>query len=139
MQKKFEIIDHTADIGITAYGSDLGELMSNAAGGMVSLIMDPRKIEKKLSRTIELQAADGAALLVRWLNELIYELEVERLIFAEFSLVTEGATKLKAVCWGERIDRERHKLKREIKAATYHNLHILKEKDVYSASVIFDI
>jgi SHS2 domain-containing protein len=90
-------------------------------------------------KTIELQESDTVALLVKWLNELLYEFEVNGLFFSGFTVVMQGDTRLTAECKGEKYDPARHRIKREVKAATYHNLNIVKGEDGFSATVIFDI
>ncbi len=139
MNKQFEIIDHTADIGIVAYGSDYAALFKNAAVGMLSLITDLSKVEKKLVKEIVLQEQDSVTLLVGWLNGLLYELDAEHLIFNDFALVMQDGDRLTATCYGEKLDPQKHAIRREIKAATYHNLNIMKEDNAYSAAIIFDI
>jgi SHS2 domain-containing protein len=139
LQKQFEIIDHTADIGIIAYGSDLAALFKNAALGMLSLITDLHKVENRLRKEIVLQEQDSVTLLVAWLNGLLYELETEHFIFNDFALDMRDGKRLAATCYGEKLDPQKHAIRREIKAATYHNLNIVKEDDVYSAAIIFDI
>jgi len=139
MRRRFEVTDHTADIGITAYGQDLAELMANAACGMLTLIADPQTVDSTLTAKIKLEERDDVTLLVVWLNTLLYELDVNRLLFREFDIVMSGPTKLSAVCRGEKLDLTKHSLIREVKAATYHNLSIREENGTYSASIIFDI
>jgi SHS2 domain-containing protein len=139
MDRRFEIIDHTADIGITAYGEDLADLMASAAYGMLAIIIEPETVSSTLTANIELEEPDEVALLVGWLNTLLYELDVNRLLFREFDIVISGLTKLSAVCRGEKLDLAKHRLKREVKAATYHNLDITRQKGIYSARIIFDI
>lgn len=139
MERKFDVTDHTADIGIAAYGESMAELMANAAYGMVSLMTDSGNIHRKLSKTIELQEVDGVALLVKWLNELLYVFEVEGLLFSSFNIVMHGETSMTAICLGENYDPARHHVEREIKAATYHSLEIAKEMGGYSTRIIFDI
>jgi SHS2 domain-containing protein len=139
MHRRFEVTDHTADIGITAYGKDLSDLMVNAAYGMLTLIVEPQAVNSIETGKVELEERDEVTLLVAWLNTLLYELDVNHLLFKEFDIVVSGGTKLSAVCRGERLDRARHCLKRQVKAATYHNLCITREKGIYSASIIFDI
>jgi SHS2 domain-containing protein len=139
MHRRFEVIEHTADIGITAYGKDLAELMANAAYGMLTLIVEPETVSSTVTGKIELEERDKVTLLVEWLNTLLYELDANRLLFKEFDIVISGETKLSAVCHGEKLDLRRHRLKREVKAATYHNLDIIREKDGYAATIIFDI
>ncbi|MHB8084218.1 MAG: archease [Dehalococcoidia bacterium] len=139
LKKQFEIIDHTADIGIVAYGGDLNELLKNAAIGMLSLITDLRCVEKKLVKEIVLQEQDSVALLVGWLNSLLYELDAEHLIYKDFDLVIQNGDRVKATCYGEKLDIQKHVIRREIKAATYHNLEIKNQDNIYSATIIFDI
>jgi len=139
MKKRFEVTDHTADIGIIAYGGSLAELMVNSAAGMVSLMMDTASIEESINKTVELSEPDTVTLLVKWLNELLYMFDADRMIFGSFDIVMHGDTRLTAVCGGEKYTPARHRITREIKAATYHNLDIVKEKDGYSARIIFDI
>ena len=139
MDRRFEVTDHTADIGVTAYGKDLAELMANAACGMLSLIVEPHTVNCTLTAKIELEERDDVTLLVEWLNTLLYELDVNRLLFGEFDIVMSGETKLSAICRGEKFDPDKHRLIREVKAATYHNLDITMVKGIYSAAIIFDI
>jgi SHS2 domain-containing protein len=137
--KTYEILDHTADIGIACYGADLMQLFSNAALGLYSLIIDIDNIKEELQREISLSSQDKEGLLVDWLNELIYVFDVEHVIFkrCEFSRLNDNT--LQARCFGDKINPEHQTVKREVKAATYHMLEIKSKKDGYEARVIFDI
>ncbi len=128
----------TADIGIIARGRGLNELFASAAAGMVHLLADEKTIRLEVKRNISLEAGDTETLLVEWLNELLYLLDTERLLLYEFEIRIE-LNKLSAKCRGMAIDRRKHELKREIKAATYHDLRITREGSLYSAKIIFDI
>ena len=139
MSKPFQTIDHTADIGIRAFGEDLPEAFANAAKGMFSLITDLRKVRAEITFDLEVSAPQQSALLVEWLNELLYRFEVEHLLFRRFIISDLGATGLKAVAFGEKIDLRRHQLKRDIKAATYHGLKIESGQRGYQIEVILDI
>lgn len=127
---RFEVIDHTADVGIVAYGKDLKEAFANAAFGMFSLIADLEKVRGSISREIDVQSTDQEALLVDWLNELLYLFDVEHIIFKRFEITALSQKKLKAKVYGEKIDTSRHQLKTAVKAATYHMLKIEKNKGV---------
>jgi SHS2 domain-containing protein len=137
--KPFEIIDHTADIGIIAYGSDIKQVFANAALGLFNLMADLDNLKEGTKREIELSAEDVEVLLVEWLNELIYISDVEHIIFKRFEINELSNTKLKATCFGEKIKPGQHRLKREIKAATYHMLRINKEDRNYKVQIIFDV
>jgi SHS2 domain-containing protein len=139
VEKPFEIIDHTADIGIVAYGTDVKQVFANAALGLFNLMADLDKIKEDFQREIELSAEDVEVLLVEWLNELIYIVDVEHVIFKRFEIDELTSNQIRAKCFGEKIKPGQHKLKREIKAATYHMLKISKHNGSYKVQVIFDI
>jgi SHS2 domain-containing protein len=139
VEKPFEVIDHTADIGIVAYGDDIKQVFANAALGLFNLMADLDDFEEGLQRDLELSAEDVEVLLIEWLNELIYIFDVEHIIFKKFEIEKLTSTEVKARCFGEKIKPGQHKLKREIKAATYHMLRISKEDGTYKVQVIFDI
>ncbi|MFC1848056.1 archease, partial [Chloroflexota bacterium] len=118
---RFEFIDHTADIGIIGYGSDLSEAFANTAYGMFTLITDLEGLNEDFSRDIDIQAPDREALLVSWLNELIYIFDVDYVILHQFYISSLSESRLQAKVSGEKIDSSRHQLKTAIKAATYHS------------------
>jgi len=137
--KAFEIIDHTADVGIIAYGTDMRQLFSNAALALFSLIIDTESIEGKLQHNLEVTSKDRDDLLVEWLNELIYLFDAEHILFNRFEIESLSRNQLKAICYGESFDPLRHKIKTGVKAATYHLLKIDKNNSGYKAQIIFDI
>lgn len=139
MDRPFEIFDHTADIGIIAYGTDISELFANAALGLFNLMVDLDNLRENVEHVVQLSAEDKETLLVEWLNELIYIFDVERLAFKRFKIDELTDNTLTAKCFGEKVDPQRHNIMREIKAATYHMLQINKQNGIYQARIIFDI
>lgn len=139
MDKKYEIIEHTADIGIRAFGGDLKELFINSAQGMFAIIADLDKVEIKKSIEIECRANNVEELLVNWLGELLYRFNVDEILLREFSITELNDNYLKGEAKGEKFDRARHSLKSEIKGITYHNLKIEKKDNFWQAEVIFDV
>jgi len=138
MDKDFEIINHTADVGIVAYGADLSQAFTNAARALFSLITDLDDVAEVLHRDVELTAPDEEGLLVEWLNELIYLFDTENILFKRFDIILLNHTQLKARSYGEKVDKSKHKLKTGVKAATYHMLKVDKA-DVCQVQVLFDI
>jgi SHS2 domain-containing protein len=138
MGRDFEIIEHTADAGIRAYGTDLQEAFANAARGLFSLITELDNIREVEYRDIKLNAPDQESLLVEWLNELIYLFDAENMIFARFDIAQLSETRLRARVYGEKVDSSRHRLKMGVKAATYHMLNI-DESNGWQVQVLFDI
>ena len=138
MEKDFEIVDHTADVGIIAYGADMSQAFANAARALFSLITELDDVDEVLHRDIELTASDEESLLVEWLNELIYQFDTEGIIFKRFDIIQLDNTQLKARSYGEKVDSSKHKLKTGVKAATYHMLKVDKG-DGCKVQVLFDI
>ena len=136
-KKRFELIEHTADIGLTAYGDTLAETFANAAFGLFSIIADLDNVRETESRSVEVGADDAQMLLVDWLNELIYLFDVERLLFKRFEISHFETSRLKANCFGERYDPSRHQVKLGVKAATYHRVQVDPLKN--QVRVILDV
>ena len=136
--KDFEILEHTADTGIIAYGKDLKQAFANAARGLFSLITELESVNEVLEWDIEASAADRDSLLVTWLNELIYIFDTENILFKRFDITRLSQRHLVARAHGEKVDRARHELKTGVKAATYHMLAV-EQKDGWRLQVLFDI
>jgi SHS2 domain-containing protein len=135
--KKFELIEHTADMGLAAYGKTLAEAFANAAYGMFSIIAELDDVKEKDTRRIEINGDDKEGLLFEWLNSLLYYFDVEGLLFKKFDIIEFDERKLRADCKGEKYDPKRHHLKTGIKSATYYMLEVDKAKN--RVQVIFDV
>ena len=133
---RYEIIDHTADIGIKAYGRSIEEAFENAAYGMFDIISDTSKVEPVGEYLIRLESDSLEELLVDFLSELLYIFEVQHLIFGKFEVKLDG-TKLEARIFGEKFNPEKHPKGIEIKAVTYHILEVNASEGY--VKVLFDI
>lgn len=138
MAPDFEVLEHTADTGIIAYGADLKQAFANAGSGLFSLIVDLDTVRDSMERQLEVSATSTESLLVEWLNELIYVFDVEYILFKRFDIIKFDKNRLTAKAYGEKVDAKRHEIKLGIKAATYHMLRIEKNNG-YRLQVIFDI
>ncbi|MDP2726467.1 MAG: archease [Dehalococcoidia bacterium] len=134
----FEVIEHTADIGIVAHGASVEDVFVNAARGMFSLMIDLDLIRESKSRDIAVHAPDLELLLAEWLSELLFLFEVEHVLFRRFQVELPAPGQLRGRVWGEHVDPKRHRIGLGIKAVTHHMLQIVKE-DGYRASIIFDV
>jgi SHS2 domain-containing protein len=135
--KRFELIEHTADIGINAYGRTLSDAFASAAYGMFAIIAELENVRETESRRVEVGADDVEGLLFEWLNSLLYYFDVEMLLFKRFDIMEFGDTRLVARCRGEKYDPSRHLLKTGIKSATYHMIEVDRKEN--RVRVIFDI
>lgn len=150
--KRFVPIEHTADIGITVYGRTLNELFENSAYGMFSQMTEIEKVNPQEKVEVQVEGYDKESLLVNWLNELLYLSTTKKMLFSQFKIKNLnvvsrfiGTSKnqkqmsLTAEIKGERIDPQKHSLHLEVKAATYHNLKIVKTKKGYQTTIILDV
>lgn len=143
MGNGFTIIEHTADIGLEITGDTVEELFESAAEGMFSILIDLDSIDSTVRHTITVSAAQYEDLLVFWLQELLYQFEVEHYVYRSFSVhigdSSGGTVTLRSVCGGEQIDRSKHDIATEIKNATYHQLQVTRGANNWHGRVIFDI
>jgi len=137
VKKRFQLIEHTADVGLIAYGGTLAEAFANAAYGLFSIIAELKTVKEIESRQLELNEDDPEALLFEWLNSLIYLFDVDMLLLKRFDIRDFDRRGLKAICYGEKYNPSRHQLKTGVKAATYHMLKVDRGKN--QVQVIFDV
>ena len=132
----FEEIEHTADVALRVHGRDLEELLKNAALGMTHLICEKTFLSgKNAQQLVEISADDMEGLLVEWLSELVFLVEVKSFIFQRVDIQTISETYCKAEVYGKIAS----ELKVYIKAVTYHNLKIVETETGLEATVVFDI
>ena len=135
LDRKFEEIEHTADLALMVYGRDVKELFANAAQGMFALMAEPSLEGPACQREISLEAPDYESLLVDWLNELIYLHEVEGETYYQFAIETLSPAKLKAHVTGGSTKSKT----KAIKAATFHELAIKETANGLVATIVFDV
>jgi len=135
----YELIDHTADIGIKVYAKELKEIFETAARAMFEIIADLNDVELKEKRTIELKSLTTDELLLFWLSELLSQYDAYQILFAKFSVDKISQSSIVANAYGQRLDKNLHEIKTEIKAVTYHDLKLEKINSGWQAQVIFDV
>lgn len=138
----YRLIDHTADLGIEASAACLDELFVECLRALTDCMTRLDRIATHEARTVSLQAPDLERLLVQWLSEAIYRHEAEGLVFAEASVEVgrdETGWRLTGELRGEEFDAERHGLKTLVKAVTYHQLRVRRQKRGWQARVILDL
>jgi protein archease len=134
----FEFIDHTADAGIRVEAPTVEDLFATAALAFSELVTSVDSVDCRVERRFKLQEDDMETLLVSWLQELLYLLDTEDLVFARFQVRIHDLS-LAATAWGDVFDPKIHTIKTEIKAVTYHQLEVVESDQGWQAQVIFDI
>ena len=133
-------IEHTADVGLELEASDLKAAFELAAASMFDLMCDIDSVGDGVCRTVKIRARDSDLenMMVRWLNELLYVFESERLLLSRFDVRELTSDAIEADVAGERYDPARHVFKSDLKAATYHDLAVDQTEGVWFVRVIFD-
>lgn len=138
-QKKYRLINHTADLGIEVYGEGLQELFSNAGFALFDIMTDISRVRETTEKFITVEGNDLEQLMVNWLNDLLYLFDVEGLLFKRFEVQEVADNHLKALVVGECYDPDRHIMETAVKAATYHQIQVVKENNGWRAQIIIDL
>ncbi|KPL03707.1 MAG: hypothetical protein AMJ73_05555 [candidate division Zixibacteria bacterium SM1_73] len=130
-----------ADAAFEAEGKSLEELFEACAQATFEVMAETDTVEAKNKEEIQLKSDDLEELLFNWLAELIYLKDLKATLFNKYQINIEkpGGYELRASIWGEPIDAEKHKVKVDVKAVTYHLLEVKKSDDKWIAKVILDI
>lgn len=141
--KPYEIIGHTADVGLKVTGVTLKELFENAAKGMFEIIGGKAQrtsgitTHKKIEIKKETEIFEE--LLVNWLSELLYVFNKEEILFSDFKVLELNNSGVVGEAYGAKIDLSKGTLQTEIKACTFHDLKIEEDIKGFSCSIIFDV
>jgi len=134
----YELIDHTADIGVRVYGTSMAELFEHAAFALFDVMLDTSGVQPVFEQEFACRRDSIEELLVEWLGTLLYVFDTERIVFSRFCVERLDGQLLAASAFGEHYDAGRHDLKTLIKAVTYHGLCVQQTHAGYAATVIFD-
>ena len=137
--REYDFIEHTGDIGIRVYGQTYRDLFQNAFKAFFEILIDPKQIKPSQERIIVVENEGWERLLVSWLSEFLYLFEADHWLFRTCEIKSVDENRVHAIGWGEKFDPERHEIKTEIKAVTYHQLSIQNKNGLWETSIIFDI
>jgi SHS2 domain-containing protein len=139
MERPFEILEHTADVGIRAFGRTLPELYENAARGMLEVLLDPTSARPAVEETVAVTGTDAVDLMVVWLHEILLRSDARKRAFAQVRVSEVAEWRLAATLKGEPLDRSRHELRAEIKGVPYYGARVERTESGWVAEVYFDI
>jgi SHS2 domain-containing protein len=135
---KWEHFPHDADVGVRGFGGSAAEAFEQAAQALTAVVTDAA-VEPKVEVAVACEAPDLELLFVEWLNAIIYEMAVRKMLFSRFAARIDG-TRLRGTLWGEPVDVARHAPACEPKGATYTALKVAVDvKGIWSAGCIVDV
>lgn len=134
----WEHYEHGADVGVRGFGATKAEAFEQAALALTAVVADPATVGQFECLALKCEAPDDELLLAQWLNLLVYEMSVRRMLFSKFHVRVEGG-KLSAQAWGEPIDPGRHHPAVEVKGATYTTLRVARHGEGWLAQTVVDV
>ena len=146
----FELTEHTADVGLRAWGPSVDAVFEQAALAMLSLMYSPDDVQERHEYTLRVEADDAELLLAAWLNEVLYHVDGLHRLLACFHVVTVSSPpagvggsgegwRLRVTATGERYDPSRHRLTPVVKAATLHALSLDRTAGGWEGRVLLDV
>ncbi|MBN2392678.1 MAG: archease, partial [Anaerolineae bacterium] len=131
---RYQEIEHTADLALHLWATDLPDLFATAAQGMLSLFVEVDDAAPVETAELTLTALDVETLLIDWLNELLYFVEVQGIAFTMFEFTELTLTALAATLRGGPV----WTYTGYVKAATFHDLSVLATPAGYETEIVFD-
>jgi SHS2 domain-containing protein len=119
----WEHYEHGADIGVRGFGATRAQAFEQAALALTAVIADPAGVAASERVAIRCEAPDDELLLAEWLNAVVYEMAVRRMLFSRFAVQLDGS-RLSGEAWGEPVEAARHHPAVEVKGATYTTLRV---------------
>ncbi len=139
IEPRWEHFRHGADIGVRGIGPTLEAAFEQAALALTAVVCAPERIVARNAVEVACAAPDPEFLLVDWLNAVIYEMAVRRMLFSRFQVRIQGET-LRGTLHGEPVDVARHEPAVEVKGATYTELRVFQDPSgAWVAQCVVDV
>ena len=127
-----------ADIAFEAESSTVDGLFEECGRAISDIMVDPESLNPTTERRFALESESLDRLLYDFMTELIVVKDIDSLLFRDFRVRVEGNS-LTATARGEPIDRDRHRLRNDVKAVTMHLFGIKRESGGWKTTVVLDI
>jgi len=137
--RPYRQLPHTADLAWQIRGASLPELFANAGKALSATLTDRRYLRRRQTREVSLEAGDREALLVDWINHLLYLFDIDGFLGRDFQVEVLTGEHLEARVQGDIFDPRRHPEGTAVKAATFHQLEIVRQDDGWQATVVLDL
>ena len=135
----YELVDHTADIGIRVRGQTLRDLFRTAGQAMFEQITDTAKVHGTRTQEIHVTGMDRSDLLVNWLRELLCCWTIDNGLIREIHIIDLLEDQIRAKYTYDAFDSHTHEILHDIKAVTYYGVSVDPTDDGWEATVIFDV
>lgn len=135
----WEHFAHGSDIGVRGFGPSMEAAFEQAALALTAVVADLSSVQPKEVVEVRCEAPDPELLLMDWLNAVIYEMAVRRMLFSQFQVRISGES-LTGSLSGETADPHRHSTAVEPKGATVTALEVRQDAHgAWSAQCVIDV
>jgi protein archease len=138
-QKKYRLMTRQSELAVKVVGDSQADLFANSAFALFDVMTDVEKIEIKERVPLEVEGVDRDDLMVNWMRELLYLYQGSGYLLREFQVREVKDTLVKADVCGEKIDPDRHEIKKEVAAVAYHKSRMEKTGNQWTAQLIFEV
>ena len=138
----FELFEHKADVGVRGKGKSLEKAFAECGKAMFSVMVELENVKGEEGVKVKVEGQDKEQLLVNFLNELLYLKDVKEMFFSRFDLYIieeAGKWRLEGKAFGEKINKEKHSIKGDVKAASFHQLNVSGENGEFVAQCVVDV
>ena len=135
---RYRLLEHTADMGLEAWGKTRTELFIQAAFALREVLVGKSVPASESTVTIQVEGMDDAERLVNWLAELVFLFESRLFLSANITLDFAGE-QLSAQITGQIIDPEQLLIEREVKAVTHHQVLVEETPQGWHGRVYLDL
>ncbi len=140
MAKHGETFEHTADVGLAARADSLPELLEALADTLADFICTRAGVRERQAHPLAVAAEDVEALTVDFLHDVLLAIQTDRFAVARTQVTAADEHSATATLHGEPYDPARHEYGSEVKAITYHQLHVARnDAGQWEARVIIDV
>ena len=138
-EHRFEMIEHTADVGVVGIGDDMAGAFENCAYGMFSVMADLANYKPNAHKSVVAVGTENVELLQRFLSALLVLFDGDRLLPVDIEITEISLGRLTAWVDAKKIDESIEWLGPQVKAVTYHQMSVEESSGVWRAKAIFDV
>ena len=134
---KYKFLEHTADVKFQAFGENIDEVFKNSALALKETICGKKKIKEIKKKIIKISGKDIESLLYNFLEEILYFLDADKFIISKVKNIKIKGFELDAVLIGDYA--KNYKFTNNVKAVTYNEMFIKKQKSKWVSQVVLDV
>lgn len=134
---RFRFLEHTADMKFQAFGKSVEEVFENSAMALKETICGKRRIKEIEEMKVVVKGKDYENLMYNFLEEILYLLDAEKFVISKIREIKIIGFKLKATIIGDKASK--YRINNKVKAITYNEMFIKKEKSRWISQIVIDV